>query len=171
MQCVIWDVAMMRIRRRSRGFSFPFFGTMCLSGYKSNSISANKEKPLQKKDEEKKKHAMSDFQRHTVDKASDCPACPPRRFVRIQLAERKPEAITSSDCRQSRPCPPPPPHTPSNQHQHPHPPVSDSNLNAGDLRLAIRGWGESGGGCLWSGDKVDWLVDSSSQSGTELGEK
>lgn len=64
----------------------------------------------------------------------------------------------------------------SQQHQqHLHPAVSDSNLNAADPRLEIRGWGGwagwEGEGCLWSGDKVDWLVDSSSQSGTELGEK
>lgn len=51
--------------------------------------------------EKKKKHAMSDLGGHTAGKASDCPACLGRSFVANNLAEKKPEAITSFDCRQS----------------------------------------------------------------------
>lgn len=115
-------------------------------------------KTIAKKRQREKKHAMSDFQRHTVDKASDCPACLGRRFVWIQLAERKPKAITNSDCRQSRPCPTrAPPQTPAPA---PTPPPSRiwqqsecRGPSVGDKGLG----GESGrgGGCLWSGDKVD----------------
>lgn len=44
-----------------------------------------------------------------------------------------------------------------------------SGPTAGDKGLGVSIAGEER--CLWSGDKVDWLVDSRRQSGVKLGEK